>query len=85
MLANLPYLEQVCHVFAACVLGGRTVGGTGSSRLYRVCQDDAVEKHCVLFRGRLKSVADVLKGIRSLLFTQSRWDALLRYWGAVCR
>ena len=39
----------------------------------------------LLFRGRLKSVADVLKGIRSKGFTQSRWDALLRYWGAVCR
>ena len=39
----------------------------------------------VLFRRRLKSVADVLKGIRSKGFTQSRWDALLRYWRAVCR
>ena len=27
-------------------LGGRAVGGTGSSRLYRVCQDDEVDKHC---------------------------------------
>ena len=39
----------------------------------------------LLFRRRLQSVADVLKGIRSKGFTQSRWDALLRYWGAVCR
>ena len=39
----------------------------------------------VLFRRRLKSVADVLKGIRSKGFTQSRWDALLGYWNAVCR
>ena len=39
----------------------------------------------LLFRRRLKSVADALKGIRSKGFTQSRWDALLRYWGAVCR
>ena len=38
-----------------------------------------------LFHRRLKSVADVLKGIRSKGFTQSRWEALLRYWGAVCR
>ena len=78
-------------------LGGRAVGGTGSSRLYRTCHDDEVDKHCaqffvnsslspvLLFRRRLKSVADVLKGIRSKGFTQSRWDALLRYWGAVCR
>ena len=45
----------------------------GSSRLYRVCQNDEVDKHCaqhfvnsslspvLLFRRRLKSVADVLK------------------------
>ena len=78
-------------------LGGRAVGGTGSSRLYRTCQNDEVDKHCaqffvnsslspvLLFRRRLKSVTDVLKGIRSKGFTQSRWDALLRYWGAVCR
>ena len=81
-------------------LGGRAVGGTGSSRLYRTCQNDEVDevdKHCaqffvnsslspvLLFRRRLKTVADVLKGIRSKGFTQSRWDALLRYLGAVCR
>ena len=58
-------------------LGGRAVGGTGSSRLYRACQGDEADKHCaqffvnsslspvLLFRRRLKSVADVLKGIRS--------------------
>ena len=39
----------------------------------------------VLFRWRLKSVADVLEGIRSRGFSQFRWDALLRYWEAVCR
>ena len=78
-------------------LGGRAVGGTGSSRLYRTCQDDEVDKHCaqffvnyslspvLFFRRRLKSVADVLKGFRSKGFTQSRWDALLMRWGAVCR
>ena len=78
-------------------LGGRAVGGRGSSRLYRVSQGDDVDKHCahyfvnsspspiLLFRRRPKSVADVLKGIRSRGFTQSRWDALLGYWGAVCR
>ena len=78
-------------------LGGRAAGGTNSSRFFRVCQNDEVDKHCaqffvnsslspvLLFRRRLKSVADVLKGIRSKGFTQSRWDALLRYWGAVCR
>ena len=78
-------------------LGGRAVGGMGSSRLYRISQSDEVDKHCtqffvnsslspvLLFRRRLKSVADVLKGIRSKGLTQSRWDALIRCWDAVCR
>ena len=39
----------------------------------------------LLFRRRLKSVADVLKGIRNRGFCQSRWNALLGYWEAVCR
>ena len=59
----------------------------------RVSQGDDVDVHCaqyfvisslapvVLFRRRLKSVADALKGIRNKGLTQSRWDALLGYWG----
>ena len=78
-------------------LGGRAVGGRGSSRLYRVSQGDEVDVHCaqyfvnsylapvLLIRRRLESVADVLKGVMSKGFTQSRWDALLSSWGAVCR
>ena len=78
-------------------LGGRAVGKRGSCRLYRASHGDEVDKHCaqyfvnsslspvLLFRRRLKSVADVLKGIRSKGFTQPRWDALLGYWEAVCR
>ena len=78
-------------------LGGRAAGGRGSSRLYRVSRCDEVDVHCaqyfvnsslapvLLFRRRLKSVADVLKGIRSKGFTQSRWNALLGFWDAVCR
>ena len=78
-------------------LGGRAAGGTASSRLYRVSHGDEVDKHCaqyfvrsslspvLLFRRRLESVADVLKGIRNKGFTQSRWDALLGLWDAVCR
>ena len=74
-------------------LGGRAAGGTVSSRLYRVSQGDDVDVHCaqyfvhsslspvLLFRRRLKSVADVLEGIRSKGFAQSRWDALLRLLG----
>ena len=78
-------------------LGGRAAGGKSSSRLYRVSHGDKVDVHCaqyfvhsslssvLLFRRRLKSVADVLKGIRNKGITQTRWDALLRYWGVVCR
>ena len=78
-------------------LGGRAAAGSGSSRLYRVSQGDDVDVHCaqyfvhsslspvLLFRRRLKSVADVLKGIKGKGFTQSRWDALLLRWCAVCR
>ena len=78
-------------------LGGRAAGGVVSSRLYRVSQGDEVDNHCaqhfvnsslspvLLFRRRLESVAGVLKGIRSKGFTQTRWDALLRYWSAVSR
>ena len=39
----------------------------------------------LLFRRRLKSVADVLKWIRNRGFTQARWEALLSFWDAVCR
>ena len=72
------------------------MGRSGASRLYRVSQSDEVDvrsaQHFVnsslapvlLFRGRLKSVANVLKGIRSRGFTQARWEALLRFWDAVC-
>ena len=78
-------------------LGGRAVGRSGASRLYRVSHCDEVDvrsaQHFVnsslapvlLFRRRLKSVADVLKGIRSRGFTQARWEALLRFWDTVCR
>ena len=56
-------------------LGGRAVGGRGASRLYKVSQSDEVDvqsAQCfvnsslapvLLFRRRLKSVADVLGGI----------------------
>ena len=76
-------------------LGGRAVGGRGSSRLYRISQGDEVNVHCaqyfvssplapvLIFRRRFTSVADVLKGIKSKGFTQSRWDALLGYWSCM--
>ena len=35
----------------------------------------------LLFRGRLKSVADVLRGLKRHGHTQTGWDALQGYWG----
>ena len=78
-------------------LGGRAVGGSGASRLYRVSQSDEVDVQSaqyfvdsslapiLLLRRRPESVADVLKGIRTNGFTRARWEALLRYWDAVGR
>ena len=79
-------------------LGGRAVGGTGSSRLYRACQNDEVDKHCAQFFlstplfllcysfvGVSSPLLVFLRVFGSKGFTQSRWDALLKYWGAVCR
>ena len=97
LLAALPFLGRGLLRIRSRRLGGRAAGGTSSSRLYRVSHGDDVDKHCaqysvnstlspvlLLFRRRLKSVADVLKGIRNKS-TQSRWDALLGFWDAVCR
>ena len=77
-------------------LGGGAVGRSGACRLKRVSHSDEVDvgsaqyfvnsslAPVLLFRRRLKSVADVLKGIRSRGFTQARWEALLRFWDVVC-
>ena len=74
LLVALPFLIEVCYEFVTGVLGGRAAGGRGSSRLYRVSQGEEVDVHCaqyfvhsslspvLLFRRRLKSVADVSKG-----------------------
>ena len=40
-------------------LGGRAVGDTGSSRLYRTCQGDEVDKHCAHFFNQLLSFSCV--------------------------
>ena len=69
-------------------LGGKAVGHSGASRLYRVSHSDEVDVRSaphfvtsslapvVLFRRRLKSVADNLKGIRR--------SGLLRLGGRLC-
>ena len=73
----------------------RCLGGR-SCRMSWASQGDEIDVHCaqysvhsslspvVLFRGRLKSVADVLKGIRSKGSTLSRWDALWWVIGVLC-
>ena len=94
---NSAFLGRGCLRNRSRRLGGQAVGGRSSSRLYRASQGDEVDSNCaqffvhsslspvLLFRRRLKSVADVLKGIRDKGFTQARWDALVGFWGAVCR
>ena len=95
-LAALPFLVEVCCEVVVGVLEAELLVCRGSGRLYRASQEDEIDVHCaqyfvdsslapVLFRRRLKSVADVLKGSRDKGFTVSRWDALLGYWEAVCR
>ena len=77
-------------------LGGRAVGESGSSKLYRVSQGDEVDVSAArcfvnsslalvfLFRRRVKCVGDVLNGVRQHGFSQGRWNALLGRWKAVC-
>ena len=97
-LAALPFLVEVCYGFVAGVweaklLAARDpVGCIGPAMVMRwmciVLSSSLTPPLApvVLFRRRLKTVADVLKGIRSRGFTQSRWDALFGYyWDAVCR
>ena len=39
----------------------------------------------MLFRRRLSSVGDVLKGIKKDGFSTARWQALMLKWASVCR
>ena len=92
-LAALPFLVEVCYGFVAGVweakllAAGVLVSCIGLARVIRlVCIVLSTSlAPVVLFRRRLKSVADVHKGIRSKGFTQSWWvDALLGLLGC-CR
>ena len=81
LLAALPFLEEVCYGFVAGVWEAELLAAGGSSGLYRISQGDEVDVHCaqyfvnsshapvLLFRRRLKSMSDVLKGfgVRVLL------------------
>ena len=97
LLATLPFLGEVSYVFVAGVLEVKPLVAGALAGCIVFPRVDEVDNNCaqffvnsslspvLLFRRRLKSVADVLKGIRSKGFTQSQRDALVRYWGAVCR
>ena len=77
--------------------GDGAVGRSGARRLYRVSHCDEVDvcstqyfvnsslAPVLLFRRRLKSVADVLKEIGNRGFTQAWWVDSLSFWDAVCR
>ena len=81
-LAALPLREEACHVFVAGVLEAELLDAvvladcSGSATVMRLMLNlpstlFASLAPVLLFRRRLKSVADVLKGIRHHLFTQT--------------
>ena len=92
-LAAPLFLVEVCSVFVAgvwevgllvaVVLVG-CIGPVMGIRLMCIVLS-TLSTLLVLFRRRLKSVADVLKGIKDQGFTSSRWNALQCHWEAVCR
>ena len=97
LLAALPFLEEVCYGFVTGVweagllvvkfLAG-CIGLAAVMMLMFTVLSFFVNSSLspvLLFRRRLKSVADVLQGIWNKGFTQSRWEAFLRFWVAVCR
>ena len=71
-LAALPISEEVCYVFVVGVLEAELLDAEGASRLKRISHSDEVDVQSaqyfvnsslapvLLFRRRLKSVADVL-------------------------
>ena len=89
---DLPFLGRGKAVFRARLIGGRAPG-----RVHRPARADDVDcANClyfvnsslslvVLFRRRLSSVGDVLKGIRKSGFSTARWQALMLRWASVCR
>ena len=79
------------------IIRSRRVGGRAPGRLHRPARANEVDPATcesfinsslapvVLFRRRLRSVGDVLKGIKKSGFTTARWQALMLRWAAVCR
>ena len=95
--AEAGLFNAYCRAGGPTAAGSAAFLGSGASRLYRVSQGDDVDAEgapffvnsslapVLLCRWRLESVADVLRGIKRHGYTQTRWDALQGYWGAVCR
>ena len=89
---DAPFLGRGKAVFRTRLIGGRAPG-----RVHRPAMADTIDStNChyfvnsslspvVLFRRRLSSVGDVLKGIRKNGFSTARWQALMLRWAAVCR
>ena len=75
----------------------RRIGGRALGRLYRPKRADDVDvatfesfinsslAPVILFRRRLQSVENVLKGIMNHGFSTASWQALMLRWAAVCR
>ena len=82
-------LAEVSCVFVAVGLGARPLVGlvpVGSIGSVKVCAQFFTNSSLapvLLFRRRLKSVADALNRIKQHGITPGRWDALFRYWDAV--
>ena len=88
-----PYLGRGRLRIRRRWLGGKSAGGAGSTRLYRVSRGDDLDVESALFLsprfsffiGGSSLSLMFLRGLRRYGFTQSRLDALGRYWRAVCR
>ena len=97
LLAVVPFWEEFCYGFVAGVLEAGLwvavvlVGFLGSVKVMRSmrCLPHTLVNSSLapvlLFRRLLKSVADVLAGIKQHGFTQTRWDALQGYCSVLCR
>ena len=95
-LAALLFLAEVCYEFVIGVWEAElwTAGGpvdciwlAGVMRWMCIVPSTLLTLPLLLYCSSVGalSLADVLKGIRGKGFTQSRWNALLGYWDAVCR
>ena len=81
---DAPFLRR-----GSAFIRNRRIGGKAPGRLHRLARADEVDVGTcesfinsspalvVLFRRRLRSVGDVLKGIRNNGFTTARWQALV--------